>query len=103
MSGEVSLLDLGLVLFLPWLAWQALHTSDLFRAIVSFIVFGLLIALSWSRLHAPDVALAEAAIGAGLTGALFFVTLAQLQTRTSSEERSQEHKEERDAPDYDSH
>jgi multisubunit Na+/H+ antiporter MnhB subunit len=67
-----------LVLALLWLAWQALGTADLFKAIVLFIAFGLVMALAWVRLQAPDIALAEAAIGAGLTGALLLAALARL-------------------------
>ncbi len=67
-----------LVLALLWLAWQALGTPDLFKAIVLFIAFGLVMALAWVRLQAPDIALAEAAIGAGLTGALLLAALARL-------------------------
>lgn len=37
---------------------------------ILFVAFGLLLALAWARLGAADVALAEAAIGAGVTGAL---------------------------------
>ena len=47
-----------------------------------FISFGLLLALAWVRLAAPDVALAEAGIGAGLTGALLMAALARLQDRS---------------------
>ncbi len=65
---------------LLWLAWLALASPDLFRAIVLFIAFGLLMALAWVRLDAPDVALAEAAIGAGLTGALLLAALAKLES-----------------------
>lgn len=64
-------LDILLALMLLWLAWRLLATAELFKAIVLFIAFGLLMALAWVRLEAPDLALAEAAIGAGLTGALF--------------------------------
>lgn len=60
------------------LAWRLLACTDLFRAIVLFIAFGLLMALAWVRLGAPDVALAEAAIGAGVTGALLMAALARL-------------------------
>lgn len=67
---------LGITLI--WLAWQTLASADLFKAIVLFIAFGLLMALAWVRLNAPDIALAEAAIGAGLTGALLLVALARL-------------------------
>ena len=39
-----------------------------FMIIVLFISFGLMLSLAWVRLKAVDIALAEAAIGAGLTG-----------------------------------
>lgn len=64
------LLDLLLALALILTAAAALLSQDLFRAIVVFIAFGLLMAVCWVRLQAPDIALAEAAIGAGLTGVL---------------------------------
>ncbi|MBQ1782111.1 MAG: DUF4040 domain-containing protein [Gammaproteobacteria bacterium] len=63
-------LDLLLIVALLWIAAGALFSRQLFRAVVLFIVFGLLLALAWARQAAADVALAEAAIGAGLTGAL---------------------------------
>jgi len=52
------------------LAWAALASTDERRSVILFMAFGLVVALAWARLLAPDVALAEAAIGAGLAGAL---------------------------------
>lgn len=78
MAAEVQALDIVLVVLLVWLGWRALTSADLFKAVVQFIVFGLLLSLAWVRLGAPDVALAEAAIGAGLAGALLLDTLARL-------------------------
>lgn len=75
-----AVLGLGLL----WLAWRTLNSSDLFKAIVLFISFGLLMALAWVRLNAPDIALAEAAIGAGLTGALLLAALARLRITTDN-------------------
>ena len=72
------LFDSVLIIALLWLAWRLLSSADLFKAIVLFIAFGLVMALAWVRLDAPDVALAEAAIGAGLTGALLLLALARL-------------------------
>jgi len=71
--------DILLGLSLLWLAWRVLASPDLYKAIVLFVAFGLLMALAWVRLDAPDVALAEAAIGAGLTGALLLAALARLR------------------------
>ena len=69
------LFDLPLALVLLWLAWRLLTSADLFKAVVLLIAFGLLMALAWVRLQAVDIALAEAAIGAGVTGALFLSAL----------------------------
>lgn len=70
--------DLALATAILALAWAVLAAEDLFAAVVLFIVFGLMTALAWARLTAPDVALAEAAIGAGVTGALLLVTLRRI-------------------------
>jgi uncharacterized MnhB-related membrane protein len=62
--------DAALVTALVLLAWRTLSAHKLFEAAVLFIAFGLTLALAWARLDAPDLALAEAAVGAGLTGVL---------------------------------
>jgi energy-converting hydrogenase B subunit D len=74
---------------LLWLAWRTLAARGLFRATVQFIVFGLVMALAWARLAAPDIAMAEAAIGAGLTGALFLAALAELEREPAAATVSQ--------------
>lgn len=70
-----TLLDLLLAAMLLGLGWAAVATRDLKRGVALFIAFGLLLALAWARLRAPDLALAEAAIGAGLAGALLLAAL----------------------------
>jgi uncharacterized MnhB-related membrane protein len=59
------------------LAGGAIFAQRLLGCVLLFIVFGLLLSLSWVRLQAVDLALAEAAIGAGLTGALLLYALMQ--------------------------
>lgn len=72
------MIDGLLILLLLWTGWAALASRDLFRCVVAFMVFGLLMALIWARLGAIDLAIAEAAVGAGVTGGLFLVTLKRL-------------------------
>jgi uncharacterized MnhB-related membrane protein len=60
------------------LAVGALSVRSLFTGVVLFIALGLLLALAWVRLQAPDLALAEAAIGAGLAGALLLAAARRL-------------------------
>ena len=62
--------DVVLAVMLVGLAVAVLRARDLFVSIMLFVAWGLLLALAWARMAAPDVALAEAALGAGLTGAL---------------------------------
>lgn len=64
------LFDLALCLLLVGTAISAVTGRALFASIAFFITYGILVALAWLRLDAVDVALAEAAIGAGLTGVL---------------------------------
>jgi len=84
--GPISLFDGLLGLLLLWLAWSLLASKDLFKAVVLFMVFGLLMAMVWVRLKAPDIALAEAAVGAGLTGVLFLHATGFLTSRRRSPE-----------------
>lgn len=72
------LFDLLLAALMTWLGWRALSSESLFGAIVLFIAFGLSMGLAWIRLDAPDVALAEIAVGAGLTGAIFLAAVGAL-------------------------
>ncbi|WP_045222716.1 hydrogenase subunit MbhD domain-containing protein [Desulfonatronum thioautotrophicum] len=71
--------DLLLAGALLLVSWRLLQASDLFQATVLFISFGLFLALAWVRLQAPDIALAEAAVGAGLAGVLLIGTFKRIE------------------------
>ena len=46
-----------------------------FLTVISFTTFGLAMSVIWIFLQAPDLAITEAAVGAGVTGVLFYLTL----------------------------
>jgi uncharacterized MnhB-related membrane protein len=79
-TGALSLVAIDglLALAIVALAVGALSVRSLFTGVVLFIALGLLLALAWVRLEAPDLALAEAAIGAGLAGALLLAAVRRL-------------------------
>ncbi len=87
MIGILWALDGLLVFLLLALAARVLTTRDLFEATVLFIAFGLTLALTWARLGAPDLALAEAALGAGVTGALLLNAFHRLARQGETWER----------------
>lgn len=70
--------DYVLALSLVVLAVLTLRQRTPGEAVVQLMLFGLLLALSWVRIDAPDLALTEAAIGSGITGALLLASLRRL-------------------------
>ncbi|HSK54938.1 MAG TPA: hydrogenase subunit MbhD domain-containing protein [Jiangellales bacterium] len=71
MTGAVTVvLDAVLVTGLLAAAGFALFHPRRSAAVVMFLAFGISLAIIWARIGAPDIALAEAAIGAGVTSAL---------------------------------
>jgi multisubunit Na+/H+ antiporter MnhB subunit len=60
-------------------AGWTIAARETFAAVVGFVAYGLLLALIWVRLAAPDVALTEAAIGGGVTGVLLLGGAARLR------------------------
>ena len=49
--------------------------KDLLAAAIAFAAFSLLLSIEFYLLQAPDVAIAEAGIGAGLTTAIFIIAI----------------------------
>jgi len=77
------LFDWLLGLTMLWLGIRVVSGAALLNSILSFIGLGILMALAWVRLNAPDVALAEAALGSGITGALLLSALNRLRSATT--------------------
>ncbi len=74
-----TLVSLVVALLLLWLALWTVVARDAFLAVAGFVVYGLLLSLVWVRLAGIDVALTEAAIGGGLTGALLLGAVGRLR------------------------
>jgi len=74
-----AVVSLVVVLLLLWLAVWTVVARDAFLAVAGFIAYGLLLSLVWVRLYGIDVALTEAAIGGGLTGALLLAAVGRLR------------------------
>lgn len=84
MNAE-AVLSTALALLVLGVAGYTVFARESFSAIVAFVGYGLLAALAWMRLAAPDVALTEAALGGGVTGALLLGACSRLRGETVSE------------------
>ena len=78
-----DVLNIGLVALILGLAVWTIVAREAYAAVVGFIAYGLLLTLVWVQLHGIDVALTEAAIGGGLTGALLIGAAARLRSTES--------------------
>ena len=56
-----------------------MHCEKLLSSVIALGVTGIFAAAEFLLLHAPDVAISEAAVGAALTPLIFIVTLKKLK------------------------
>ena len=74
--------------FLLICAVAASLSKNLLNSILIFMSYSLVMSIIWIILESPDLAITEAAVGAGVTTVLFFVTLKKIQAiiKTGDEE-----------------
>ncbi len=70
-------LDTLLLSFLIVCAVAVARTRDLLSAIIIYAAYSLIMAVIWLQLEAPDIAITEAAIGAGVTTLLLIATISK--------------------------
>lgn len=71
----MKLFECLLLLMLIAIAIAAPLQKKLLNAVILYTTFGLVLSVIWMLLQAPDLAITEAAVGAGVTGVLFFLAL----------------------------
>lgn len=78
--------------FLVMCAIAVSFSRNLLNSILIFMSYSLVMSMIWILLESPDIAITEAAVGAGVTSVLFFVTLKKIHA-ISREEGEHEPKE----------
>ncbi len=58
---------------------SACLTRNLLIALIIFMAYSVIMAVIWALLQAPDLAVTEAAVGAGISSILLFITLKKLR------------------------
>jgi uncharacterized MnhB-related membrane protein len=79
MSNLVMILNVLVILGMVVSAILAVHFEKLLSAVIALGVTGIFAAAEFLLLHAPDVAISEAAVGAALTPLIFIVTLRKIK------------------------
>lgn len=60
-------------------------TPSLLQAVVIFMSYSSVMCILWILMESPDLAITEAAVGAGVSGILFLVTLKKIKREDSAE------------------
>lgn len=74
MTGVVMLM----LVFLIACAIAVCVTRDLLTSVIIYMSYSMVMSIVWIALESPDLAITEAAVGAGVTSLLFFLTLKKI-------------------------
>ena len=80
--------------FLIVCAVSVSFSKNLLNSILIYMSYSLIMSIIWILLESPDLAITEAAVGAGITSILFFVTLKKIHAMVEIEK--DEDKEEKE-------
>lgn len=86
MNYFVALLLIALILC----AIAACIHKSLLTSIVIYMAYSTIICMIWIVLESPDLAITEAAVGAGVTSVLFFITLKKIDAIDDRQKESDE-------------
>ena len=79
MSTLIVVLNVLVVVGMLVSAVLAVHFEKLLSSVIALSVTGIFAAAEFLLLHAPDVAISEAAVGAALSPLIFIVTLKKIK------------------------
>ena len=65
-------------------------TKNLLRSVIIFMSYSSVMCIVWILLESPDLAITEAAVGAGISGVLFLMTLKRVQAEDAGDDEEEE-------------
>ena len=74
----MEFLNILLLVFIIVCALSVSLTKNLLTSVIIFMSQSLAMSIIWIMLESPDLAVTEAAVGAGVTSLLFFITLKKI-------------------------
>ncbi|MCI8605694.1 MAG: DUF4040 domain-containing protein [Hungatella sp.] len=86
----MKLFESILLLSLIVCALSVAFVRDLLTSIIIFMSYSLIMCIIWMILQSPDLAITEAAVGAGVTSILFFLTLKKIRAVREEDDSEQE-------------
>ncbi len=75
----IKIFETILLLGLVSCAIAVSFSKKLLNSVLIFMSYSLMMSIIWILLESPDLAITEAAVGAGVTSLLFFITLKKIR------------------------
>ena len=82
----MEFLKVILLILLVFCAISVNLTGNLLRAVIIFMSYSSIMCVLWVLLESPDLAITEAAVGAGVSSILFLLTLKKINEIDSGDE-----------------
>ncbi len=82
----MEILEIVLLSFLVVCAVSVALSKNLLTSIVIFMAYSVIMSIIWMILESPDLAITEAAVGAGVTSVLFYITLKKIHAMKGEED-----------------
>ena len=88
----MNYIEIALLLLIMVCGIAACVSKNLMISLVIFMAYSVIMSIVWGMLKAPDLAVTEAAVGAGISSILMFVTLKKIRDTKKEEPDEAEEK-----------
>ena len=90
--GTTAIFRILLLILLIACAIAVNLTKNLMQAVIIFMSYSSIMCLLWVLMESPDLAITEAAVGAGISGTLFLMTLKKIKAEDDEQQKRKKRK-----------
>ncbi len=91
----MAVFEVLLMGFLIACALTAVMSRSVITTILTYMGFSIVMSVVWLLLQAPDLAITEAAVGAGISSVLYFLTLRKIHELKEQADKLDEYRRDR--------
>ena len=86
----MDFIEIALLLMLVICGISTCVTKNLLVSLIIFMAYSVIMSIIWAMLEAPDLAITEAAVGAGVSSILMFLSLKKIRDLKRKAEKDEE-------------
>ncbi|MBR6316216.1 MAG: DUF4040 domain-containing protein [Lachnospiraceae bacterium] len=90
--GTTAIFRILLLILLIACAIAVNLTKNLMQAVIIFMSYSSIMCVLWVLMESPDLAITEAAVGAGISGTLFLMTLKKIKAEDDEQQKRKKRK-----------